>query len=140
MCRMCHVLHRHRLGNCDLLQWIEKLDRHLKFFMKELAQVGHSSAAATQENASRPASILLSAVVSDGTHQFGMEPSHGTARYFRNPGDVGIGGFGISAAEPHKAIAFLASFRRGKRFVEFSRNRGGNRAAAQRDTPQKNSS
>src|SRR6476661_5618664 len=114
MRRMCHVFHRYRLGNCDLLQWIEKFYRHLKFFVKELAQVGHSSAATTQENASRPASILLSAIVSDGTHQFGMEPSHGTARYFRNPGNVGIGRFGISAAEPHKAIPFLASFRRGE--------------------------
>src|SRR6476661_10890263 len=140
MCRMCHVLHRRRFGNRYVLQRIEKLDRHLKFFVKELAQVGHSSTAATQENASRAISLLLSAVMGNGTHQFCVEPGYGAARDFRNPRNVGIGGFGISAAQPYKDIAFLARFRRGKWFVEFSRDRGGNRAAAQRDAPQKNSS
>src|SRR6476660_6137912 len=114
MCRMCHVLQRRRFGNLYVLQRIEKLDRHLKFFVKELAQVGHSSSAATEENASRAISLLLSAVVRDRTHQFCMEPGHGTARDFRKPRNVGIGRFGISAAQPDKAIPFLASFRRSK--------------------------
>src|SRR5882724_2124487 len=113
MCGTRHVLHRRRLGNRDVLQRIEKLDRHLKFFVKELAYVGHSSSAATQENASRAISLLLGAVVREGTHQFRMEPSHGAARDFRNPRNVGIGRLGISATQPYKAISFLASFRRG---------------------------
>src|SRR5215475_9199217 len=80
-----HVLHRRRLGHRHALQRIEKLDRHLKFLMKELAHVRHSSTAATQENASGAISLLLGAVVRDGTHQFCMEPGHGTAGDFRNP-------------------------------------------------------
>src|SRR4029077_10442866 len=118
----------------------EKFDRHLKFFVKELAQVGHSSSATTQENTCRAISLLLGAVVLDRTHQFCMEPGHGAARDLRNQSNVGISRFGISAAKPHKTIPFLASFRRGKRFVEFPRDRGGDRGAAQRNAPQKNSS
>src|SRR6476469_9253562 len=111
MGRMRHVLHRRRSGNRYVLQWIEKFDRHLKFFVKELAQVGHSNTAATEENAGWAISPLLSSVVGDRTHQFCMEPGHGAARDFRDQRNVGISRFGISAAEPHKAIPFLTSFR-----------------------------
>ena len=109
-----HVLHRRRLGNRDVLQGIKELDRHLKFLLKELAHVRHSGGAATKENASRAISLLLGPVVRNGTHQFCMEAGHGAARDFRDPRNIGIGRFGVSAAEPHKAISFLASFRRGK--------------------------
>src|SRR5882724_3963142 len=107
MCGTRHVLHRCRLGNRDVLQRIEKLDRHLKFFVKELAHVGHSSTAATQENANRAISLLLGAVVRDGTHQFCMEPGHGAACDFRNPRNVGIGRFGVCAAQSPKPSRFL---------------------------------
>src|SRR5690349_11366853 len=98
------VLHRRRLCNRHLLQGIEKLDRHLKFFVKELAHVRHSSPAATEKNARWSISLLLGAVVRDGTHQFRMETGHGTPSNLGNPADVGIGRFGISAAKPYKAI------------------------------------
>src|SRR5215475_14107451 len=112
MCGSRHVLHRRRLGHRHALQRIEKLDRHLKFLVKELAHVRHSSTATTQENASWAISLLLGAVVRDGTHQFCMEPGHGASRDFRNSRNVWVGGFGISAAQPYKAVPLLASFRR----------------------------
>ena len=114
MCGTRYVLHRRRFGHRHVLQRIEKLDRHLKFLVKELAHVGHSSTAATQENASRAISLLLGAVVRDGTHQFCVQTGHGAARELRNPRNVGIGRFGISATQPYKAIPLLASFRRGE--------------------------
>src|SRR5262245_13681905 len=108
------VLHRRPLGNRHALQRMEKLDQHLKFLVEELAHVRHSSSAATQENASGAISLLLGAVVRDGTHQFCMEPGHGAARDFRNSRNVWVGGFGISAAQPYKAVPLLAIFRRRK--------------------------
>src|SRR6478735_7098898 len=60
MCGTRHVLHRRRLGNRDVLQRIEKLDRHLKFFVKELAHVGHSGTAATNDSLN---SLAIAAVI-----------------------------------------------------------------------------
>src|SRR5215468_4710084 len=129
MCRTRYILCRRRFGDRHVLQWIEKLNRHLKFFVKEFPHVGHASTAATEEDSSRTTSLLLGAVVRDGTHQFRMETGHGTARDFRNLRNVRIGGFGVSTAQANKTIPLFTSFRRGKRFVEFPRDRSGDCAA-----------
>src|ERR1051325_3222462 len=142
MCRAPHVLHPAEagLGNRYVMQWIEEFDGHLKFFLKEFAHVRHPGTAATQENASRAISLLLSAVVRNRAHQFCMKTGHGAARDFRNPAYIGIGRFGVSAPEPYKPVLLFTSFCRGERFVELPRDRTGNRAARQRNAAQENSS
>ena len=109
-----HILHRRRLGYGHVLQRIEKLDRHLKFLVKELAHIRHARAATTKVNPGRAISLLLCAVMSDGPHQFCVQTGHGAARDLRNPRNVGVGRFGVSAAQPDEAVSFFTSFRRGK--------------------------
>src|SRR5262249_12074539 len=108
------ILHRRRFRDGYLLQWIKKLDRHLKFLLEELAHVRHTSAAAAKETTGRAISLLWSAVMRNRAHQFCMQPRHGAPRDFRYPNDIRVGRFGVSAAQTDKTIAFLARFCCGK--------------------------
>src|ERR1041385_4986051 len=116
MCRAPHLLHPAEagLGNRYVMQWIEEFDRHLKFFLKEFAHVRHPGTAATEENASRAISLLLSAVVRNGAHQFCMKTGHGAARDFRNQAYIGIGRVRVMPPVRYKPVLLFTSFRGGK--------------------------
>ena len=121
--RQCRLRHGH------VLERIKKRDRHLQFFVKKLEHVRHACASSAEENALRPASLLLRAVVTDGTHQLGVQPRHGAARYLRDAGNVGVCGLGIGASQTDEAVPLLANLRGRERLAEFPSNCGGDRIA-----------
>jgi hypothetical protein len=69
-----HILHPAEAGlrHGHVLQRIKKINRHLKFLVKELAHVRHAGAATAKKNTGRTISLLLCPVMRDGTHQFRM--------------------------------------------------------------------
>src|SRR5439155_26098316 len=76
-----------------------------------------------------PSSLLLSAVVTDGTHQHDVHPRHGDARYLRDAGNVGVCRLSIGAPQTDEAVPLLANLRGRESLAEFPGNCGGDRIA-----------
>src|SRR5438128_4482544 len=129
MSRARHLQRWRRLRHDHVSELIKKLDRHVQFFVKKLAHVRHVCASSAKKNAFRAASLLLRAVMTDGTHQFGVQPRHGAARYLRDPDNIGVCRLGISASQTDKTVPLFAKLRRRERFAKFLGNCGGDRIA-----------
>src|SRR5712691_13323978 len=106
-----------RCRHAHFLKWIKKLDRQLELFVEELAHVGDACGAATKEDARRTLTLLLCTIMVDGTHQLGVQPSHGAADYLRDAANVWVSSVS-TATESDEAVPFPSSFRSGEGFVK----------------------
>ncbi len=128
---------RDRSVDCDIAQRIEELDRQLEFLVEKLAHVRRARAAAAKKNA-LGAALLLRAIMTDRAHQFRVQSRHRAADDLRDARHIRIGGFRIGATQTNESVALLAKFRRANRLAKFLRDRGGDRAAANRNAAAEN--
>src|SRR5437588_10071178 len=99
------------LRHSHFLERIKKLDRQLKLLLKELPHVGHACASATKTDARRAISLLLRAVMSNGTHQFRVPPGHAAARDLRETTNVGVCRLGRSDSQRKYAVPCTGGIR-----------------------------
>ena len=130
---MSDLLERNRIGDGDVAQGVEELDRPLQFLVEEFAHVGRAHRAARKEHALRRVAIKT-----DRARNLCVETRHGVADDLRDARHFRVGSFRIGAAETNERIMLLAQLGRAERLAEFFRDRGGDRAAADRDAAAEN--
>src|SRR5205823_12886917 len=118
MGRSGNGFYRRGFGDGNVAQWIKELDRQLELFLKELTHIRHAGASATKENALRPVALLLRAVMTDRTHQLGVQSRHRATHNLGHPRHIWIGRLGIRPAQADKAVTLFPKLGSDELFLE----------------------
>src|SRR5438067_1522105 len=126
------------VGDGDIAHRVKEVDRHLQFLLKKFAHVRHARAAAAEVDSRWRFALLLRPIMTDGPHDFSMKARHGAPNDFRHSRYARIRRIGVSTPETDEAALAFARFGGGKGLVEFFRQRGCQRAAANWHAARKN--